>query len=53
MLIMEEYTFMFKMVNKTRNSGSERVAGLTLPLTNDSTITELPMAFWSPCYWQR
>ena len=32
MLEMEEYTFMFKMVNKTKNLGSERVAGLTPPL---------------------
>ena len=32
MLVMIEYTFTFKMVNKTKNSGSERVAGLTLPL---------------------
>ena len=29
---MKEYTFGFKMVNKTKNSGSERVAGLTPPL---------------------
>ena len=32
MLVMIEYTFMFKMVNQTKNSGSARVAGLTLPL---------------------
>ena len=32
MLKMEEYTFTFKMVNKTKNSGSERVAGLTPPV---------------------
>ena len=32
MLVMEEYTFTFKMVNKTKNSGPERVARLTPPL---------------------
>ena len=31
MLVMVEYTFTFKMMNKTKNSGSKRVAGLTLP----------------------
>ena len=32
MLVMVEYTFTFKMVNKSTNSGTERVVGLTLPL---------------------
>ena len=32
MLVMVEYTITFKMVYKTKNSGSVRVAGLTLPL---------------------
>ena len=33
MLVMEIYTFMFKMVNKTKNLGSERVAEFTPLLT--------------------
>ena len=32
MLVMEIYTFTFKMVNKMKNPGSERVAGLIPPL---------------------
>ena len=40
MSVMEIYTFTFKMVNKTKISGSERVAGLTPPLNgpNQSQI---------------
>ena len=32
MLVMIDYTFKFKMANKTRNSDSERVAGITRPV---------------------
>ena len=32
MLVMVDYTMTLKMVNKTKNSGSERVAGLIMPL---------------------
>ena len=31
MLVIEIYTFMFRMVNKRKNPGSERVADLTPP----------------------
>ena len=34
-LCMEIYTFTFKMANKTKNSGLERIAGLT-PLLEES-----------------
>ena len=35
---MEIYTFTFKMVSNTKNSGSERVAGLTLPALEATII---------------
>ena len=48
MLVMEEYAFTFKMVNKTKNSSSERVAGrLTPPLTWEIN------AIWKPSFDDR
>ena len=38
MLVMEEYTFTFIVVNKMKNSGSERVVGLTPPLTQQNKV---------------
>ena len=36
MLVMEIYTFTFKMVNKAKNSGSARTAELRPPLIRDN-----------------
>ena len=42
---MVEYTFTFQIVNKTKNSGSERVAGLTLPLLRPGQEVSQGLAF--------
>ena len=46
MLVMVEYTFMFK-INKIKNSGSERVARLTLPLTGGLRYDRFPGSIFS------
>ena len=46
---MEVYTFTFKMVNKMKNSGSERVAGLTPPLRMQLIVFIIHWQ-WLQCY---
>ena len=50
MLVMDIYTFTCKMVNKTKNPGSETVAGLTPPLTI-SEIKEIDHFFLMKQYF--
>ena len=42
MSVMKIYTFTFKMVNKTKISGSEGAAGLTPPLTFTKKVKGAP-----------
>ena len=51
MLVMVEYTFTFKMVNKAKNSVSERVAGLTLPLSQMDDRAHLMNSFFCINGW--